>query len=1001
MKLGYGKIIILLFIFFLGAELIAHLAIETLWFQELGYLDIFLTRLGWQLGLALGTTLISGFFLAHHYRQAQSLAGTTQGLGKPEFTKSPLPTLIPSRYLPLPPLKAESPLGRAPVLGLPVLLFLILGINLLIAWVIMQTVQGAIAVWTPDFTLPNLTSAVAIPQADIPNKSLPFDIWLLTGGGFLAALTLWQTQRTVQGLILILSLLWGAFIAGNWTRILKFFHPIFFEQTDPQFGKDISFYIFQVPVFQVLEFWLRGLGLLTLLAVLLIYLCSEQSLSEGKFPGFTKLQLAHLCRLGATFCLILSLGHWLNRFQRLYVHHAVLYGANYTDIHLRLPLDSLLIVLTTAIALGLAWQGWWSMPNQKHSNHLISPVFFYLVYGYLALIFIQLIGGQMVELFVVQPNQLSRESSYIDRSITATRQAFNLDTIQSQTLSGKGKLTQQDLENNQPTLNNVRLWDPLPLLQTNRQLQQIRLYYRFSDADLDRYHITESPPPLTDQKRSNGKDEKNELPLSKETLNQVLIAPRELDYNAVPDKAKTWVNEHLVYTHGYGFTLSPVNLVDQGGLPFYFVKDIGTDTQEDALRTSSEVIRASIPIGKPRIYFGELTDTYIMTNTKVKEFDFPRGEDNVYNVYDGTGGIKLGNLGRRLLFAIYLRDWQMLFTRNFNPDTKILFRRNINQRVRELAPFLRFDRDPYLVTAKTKKGQENTLYWMIDAYTTSNYYPYSDPGERPFNYIRNSVKIVVDAYNGKVNFYVMAAQDPLIQSWQAIFPHLFKPFAAMPAALKEHIRYPVDLFSTQSERLLTYHMTDLAVFYNREDQWQIPKEIYGKTQLAIAPYYLIMKLAGLATQRSEFVLSHVYTPISRSNLIALLFARSDQQNYGKLLLYTLPKEKLVYGPEQIEALINQDPVISERITLWNREGSRVIQGNLLVIPINESLLYVEPLYLEAEQNSLPTLARVVVVYENQIAMAKTLEGALDAIFSPQTPSPTTILRQVQEPAITP
>jgi hypothetical protein len=335
----------------------------------------------------------------------------------------------------------------------------------------------------------------------------------------------------------------------------------------------------------------------------------------------------------------------------------------------------------------------------------------------------------------------------------------------------------------------------------------------------------------------------------------------------------------------------------------------------------------------------------------------------------------------------------MLFTRNFNPQTKILIRRNINHRLRQLAPFLRFDREPYLVTANLDNSDHSTLYWIIDAYTTSSYYPYSDPGleaenkPRNFNYIRNSVKIVVSAYDGDVSFYVVDPQDPIIQAWQKIFPQLFQPFAALPPTLQTHIRYPIDLFSTQSERLLTYHMTDAGVFYNREDQWQIPREIYGNQQQAIAPYYLIMKLTGIGSQTEEFVLSQVYTPISRSNLIALLFARCDQENYGKLLLYTLPKERLVYGPEQIEALINQDPIIAERISLWNREGSRVIQGNLLVIPVEEALVYVEPIYLEAEKNSLPTLVRVVVVYGNQIAMAETLQQALDAIFKPQNEAP--------------
>jgi uncharacterized membrane protein (UPF0182 family) len=628
---------------------------------------------------------------------------------------------------------------------------------------------------------------------------------------------------------------------------------------------------------------------------------------------------------------------------------------------------------------------------------------------YLLLLLVQSSVGLGIELFGVQPNQLTRERPYIARSITATRRAFNLDVIQPVTLAGEGQLTQQDLTENRATLDNIRLWDPLPLLKTNRQLQQIRLYYRFPDADLDRYTIrvdTDAEPLNPETAIAPGSPS---LPPAKpDTITtakqQVLISPRELDYSSVPDKAKTWVNQHLVYTHGYGFTLSPVNLVDQGGLPFYFVKDIGTDTEEDALRTSSELIRTSIPIGKPRIYFGELSDTYIMTNTQVRELDFPSGDENVYNVYDGRGGIALNSPLRKLLFAVYLRDWQMLFTQNFDVNTKVLFRRNINHRIRHIAPFLRFDRDPYLVTANVPGEKPSTLYWLIDAYTTSNYYPYSDPGDgdlvqpaRNFNYIRNSIKIAVDAYNGDVHLFTVDDTDPLIQAWQRIFPELFQPLRAMPPTLKSHIRYPVDLFSTQSERLLTYHMEDIDVFYNREDQWQIPREIYGEEQQAINPYYLIMKLAGIEAKQEEFVLSQVYTPNSRNNLIALLFARCDEQHYGKLLLYTLPKERLVYGPEQIEALINQDPIISERISLWNRKGSRVIQGNLLVIPIKESLLYVEPLYLEAEENSLPTLARVVVVFGNQIAMAETLDEALNAIFEPDGTAPEAIVRPVELP----
>jgi uncharacterized membrane protein (UPF0182 family) len=476
----------------------------------------------------------------------------------------------------------------------------------------------------------------------------------------------------------------------------------------------------------------------------------------------------------------------------------------------------------------------------------------------------------------------------------------------------------------------------------------------------------------------------------------------------VPQLAKTWVNEHLVYTHGYGFTLSPVNTVGSGGLPNYFVKDIGSDNinNSGSLRVSSATISNSIPIGKPRIYYGENTNTYVMTGTKTGELDYPSGGDNVYNIYDGQGGIAISSIWRRVLFAQYLKDWQMLLTRNFTPDTKLLFRRTITKRVQEIAPFLHYDTDPYLVAAdgggNTLKGEKTYLYWILDAYTTSDRYPYSDPGENPFNYIRNSVKVIVDAYNGNVSFYITDPTDPIITTFKSIFPNLFQPLSNIPQALRSHLRYPVDLFAIQSERLLTYHMTDPQVFYNREDLWQVPTEIYGSKPRPVAPYFLITKL--LSAETEEFVLLLPFTPTKRQNLIAWLAARSDNQEYGKLLLYTFPKQKLVYGTEQIEALINQDPEISGQITLWNREGSRVIQGNLLVIPIGEcaaknqcisSLLYVEPLYLEAEKNSLPTLIRVVVAYQNRIVMAETLEQGLSNMFATtDTPSPA-IVRPLQ------
>jgi hypothetical protein len=640
----------------------------------------------------------------------------------------------------------------------------------------------------------------------------------------------------------------------------------------------------------------------------------------------------------------------------------------------RLPLYTGLSVFSLAIALLLFWQ---TIQLKIKTFKLKIGLVGFFIFNFSFLIGLPV----AVQRLIVQPNELARERTYIEHSIAYTREAFNLENIDVQTFDPQANLTAADLQQNELTIRNIRVWDTRPLLQTNRQLQQIRLYYKFPDADIDRYTLK-----LEASAQSDGTEKR-----------QVILAARELDYNAVPQEAQTWVNKHLVYTHGYGFTLSPVNTVGAGGLPDYFVKDIGTSADSgdnNALNVSSERIRVSIPIGIPRIYYGELTNTYVMTPTTVEELDYPSGNENVYNTYDGTGGVSIGSWWRRLLFAEYLKDWQMMFTRNFTPQTKLLFRRNIAQRVQKIAPFLRFDSDPYLVVAKTEASKEqNYLYWIIDAYTTSDRYPYSDPGENQFNYIRNSVKVVIDAYNGSVNFYVADPQDPIINSWTAIFPDLVKPLNAMPTSLRSHLRYPVDFFSIQSERLRTYHMTDPQVFYNREDQWQVPTEIYGSEPRPVEPYYLITRLP--TAQEEEFILLLPFTPTQRNNLIAWLAARSDGENYGKLLLYRFPKQELVYGPEQIEALINQDPVISQQISLWNRQGSRAIQGNLLVIPIERSLLYVEPLYLEAEQNSLPTLVRVIVAYENRIVMAETLEEAVQAIFQPEESATPAIIRPVE------
>ncbi len=972
-------------------EIIARLFAEVLWFQEVDYLSAFLIRRVSQYSLWFLISLISALFLGFNLWLANRWQW--QWLPKDDWYDSGIPYLPQQKHLAtstitkitlgedLPVRRYPSQATYSPRLKLPFLLLAAISSAVLIASILLYYTGIALAIWQTSYQLPKLAWSLKPALDSLDWQSFLWQyIYQVSIVIISVVMLLWKPRISISAIAGLISLVFGFIAAGNWSNILRFFNPSSFDYVDPQFQKDIGFYIFRLPLWQLLETWLIGLSCTALIACALSYLLSGNSLSQGRFPGFSKLQLRHLSFLGAGVMFSLAIQHWLNRFDLLYGFRGVVYGAGYTDIKVQLPIEVSLTVVSILIVCWLVYKGFTGYQNLQLQQlkfrriiFLVLPFTIYLLIFSLSNFF-----SATVQLLVVQPNELVKETPYIERSIAMTRKAFNLDNIEAKTFNPRGELTAQDIENNGSTIENIRLWDTRPILQTNRQLQQIRPYYQFHDADIDRYLLSEDGSVEDADKQ------------------QVIIAARELDYAQVINIAKTWVNKHLIYTHGYGFTLSPVNRVAESGLPYYYVKDIGTGSPESGMLTvSDEVIRNSIPIGKPRIYYGELTNPYVMTSTKVQELDFPSGEENVYNTYDGNGGIEIGNYFRRMMFAEYLKDWQMLFAQDFTADTKLLFRRNIKNRIKAIAPFLNYDRDPYLVAAAPDNSKNNRdyLYWIIDAYTTSNRYPYSDPGKNQFNYLRNSVKVVVDAYNGKVDFYIADPDDPLIQTWDKIFPKLFKPLTAMPSELRRHIRYPEDLFSIQSERLLTYHMIDPQVFYNREDQWQIPREIYGTESQAVAPYYLIMKLP--TATKEEFILLHPYTPTSRPNLIAWLAARSDGAEYGKLLLYKFPKQKLIFGPNQIEALINQDPVISQQISLWNREGSRAIQGNLLIIPIEQSLLYVEPLYIEAEENSLPALARVIVIYENQIVMAETLDEGIQAIFQPQSNSQT-IIRPVED-----
>ncbi|MBN3945613.1 MAG: UPF0182 family protein [Nostoc sp. NMS7] len=990
-----------LLIIFLGLWLVldlgSRLGAEIFWFQEVGYLQVFLLRVVTGGVLWLVVAGITAVYLLLNLALAQRLK-------YPQFLKieevrreeaelgSELTNFLSPRY----PRRNETrivALQRFQPLRLRWLLPLTLLLSLLIGLMLAHYGQITLFYWHS----PVNNASLPIPARFRPETiwqllrqivSQVWDLGLIVVG---AIAILIYPQFLLTAIALLFCPIFGFILFQHWPKVLQYFHPTLFNSTEPLFGRDISFYIFSLPFWELVELWLMGLSLYGFLAVTLTYLLSGDSLSQGIFPGFSPQQQRHLSGMGSLLMLVVALSYWLSRYELVYSTRGVSYGAYYTDVTAQLPADTVLCILAVAIAFYLLWRTFFWKPKSQY-----RPLVFYGLGVYLILVTVaESVLPSLVQYLIVQPNELQREQPYIQRTIALTRQAFDLDAIDSKIFNPQGRLTEADIQKNDLTIRNIRLWDQRPLLETNRQLQQIRPYYRFPDADIDRYTLktdvisrrpsaTQKPPEPTERR-------------------QVLIAARELDYSAVPQEAQTWVNRRLIYTHGFGFTVSPVNTVGPGGLPEYFVKDISGNSS--ALTTSNEAIRESIPIGQPRIYYGEITNTYVMTSTKVRELDYPSGSDNVYNSYDGLGGVEIGSGWRRWLFAMYLKDWQMLLTRDFLPDTKVLLRRNVKQRIEAIAPFLKFDSDPYLVATANQDFPNNPsyLYWIVDAYTTSDRYPYSDSGRDGINYIRNSIKVVIDAYHGTVKFYIADQSDPIIATWSAIFPQMFKPLSTMPVNLRSHTRYPVDFFKIQSERLMTYHMTDSQVFYNREDQWQIPNEIYGSETRPVEPYYLITSLptvpfVGAASRKEEFILLLPYTPKQRTNLIAWLAARSDGKNYGRLVLYVFPKERLVFGPEQIEARINQDPVISQQISLWNRQGSRAIQGNLLVIPIDQSLLYVEPIYLEATQNSLPTLVRVVVAYENRIVMAQTLEQALQGIFKPEvTPAPA-IIRPFEEAA---
>lgn len=735
--------------------------------------------------------------------------------------------------------------------------------------------------------------------------------------------------------LLFLSIVMGSFASNYWSEFLQFIHSSSFDLKEPVFGKDTGFYIFKLPVYQFLVSWYLFMVLLSSIAVLFsYYLDNAFYLNGNKFVISEKVK-NHLISIAAFFGLGISFLYIIKLYNILYSSHGVANGPSYMDIHAQIPAYWTMLVISFLVTLLL----------------LLYPLFkkrkviFYALGAWVIVWvgFVFIYPG-IVEQYVVKPNELKKETPYILNNIKFTRIAFGLNKIKSEPFPVNQEITYKDIQENHHTIENIRLWDRRPLIQTYKQLQEIRLYYDFNSIQVDRYDF--------------------------EKYTEVALGVRELPYSEIPARAQTWVNNHLIYTHGYGVVMNPVNEITPNGMPNLVVKDI------------PPVATVPLNIGQMAVYYGEETNQYVLVNTKAKEFDYPKGNENAYNYYQGKGGVKISSLFRRLIFAWKFQDIKILLTGYLSDESRIMFYRNISQRDRILAPFLSYDKQPYPVV-----GKDGNLYWIHDAYTTSNMFPYSEPVnknpiERGINYISNSVKVVVDAYNGDVSYYVINPDDPLIKTFQKIYPKLFKPFDEMPDFLKKHIRYPTDLFNIQTKMYNVYHMTDPKVFYNQEDYWQIPKEIYNRGQQDMFPYYIIMRLPD--TKKEEFILMLPLTPSKKDNMTAWMCARCDTPNYGDMIVYTLPKDKLIYGPLQIEARINQKPDISSELTLWGQEGSKVIKGNQLVIPIKNSFIYVEPVYLQSEQAQIPELKRVIVAFQEKIEMRRTLDEALKAVFNIST-----------------
>lgn len=796
-----------------------------------------------------------------------------------------------------------------------------------------------------------LNAALAIRLAS--RHAMPAVVRRAPQGDGSTDLILWAESMQASTLLkvgsLVVAILLAAIVGASqgdaWDVVLRFQNQTPFGSLDPLFGKDISFFVFTLPTYELLQGWVMATLSLTLIGCLVIYglklvlpqIPSTNGLPEGQMPDF-KIDLdfprgvkAHLSVLAALLALAIAWRSWLNIYGLVFSSGGLAFGAGYADVNARQP--ALWLFIGAAVLFALL-----ALVNIGRRGYKLAGV------GLAIWVCVWILVGGVYPAFIqrvqVLPSELDRERPYIQNNINLTNQAYALDRIAEVDYPAEDAVTAAEIDGNPATIKNIRLWDPEPLLNTYNQIQSIRLYYDFVGVDVDRYVI-------------DGE------------YRQVMLAARELSPSKLSSQAQTWVNQRLQFTHGYGAAMSPVNEVTPEGLPELFLRDVPP--------------RGKIALARPEIYFGENTNDYVIVKTATPEFDYPKGDDNVYVEYQGDSGVGVGSYLRRVLFAWHFGDANILLAGAIKSDSRILYYRNVKQRAQMVAPFLTFDRDPYIVVA------DNGLYWIIDAYTQTDRYPYSQPvaldKRTKVNYLRNSVKVVVNAYDGSMRFYLADPSDPIINTYAAIFPNLFAPLDAMPQELRSHLRYPQDLFTVQAELYRTYHMKDARVFYNKEDLWNIPNEVYVDKQVPMQPYYVVMRLPG--EEKEEFALILPYTPPNKNNMITWLASRSDGDSYGKLVAYKYPKDKLIFGPMQIEARVDQDPRISEQLTLWNQAGSRVIRGNMIVIPVGKSNLYVEPIYLQSEQTKLPEMKRVILATGNKVAMEPTVSIGLASLFPTQ------------------